>query len=236
MYLYSFLILFRNKDEALDECFLDVTENKPGIPYATQVAKTIKAQILEELSLTASAGVAPNKFLAKIASDMDKPDGLFVIKPHQVEEFLRNLPVNKLWGVGPVTEKGLSKLGIQTIGQLREQPKELLVLKFGKVGVNFFNLARGIDERSVDAGGKTKSISREITFPTDLLAVEQMVGELRDLSKEVAKDLRAASLKGRTITLKVRYPDLKIQTRSQTLSFGLDVNNQDIVWVLEADL
>ena len=207
---------------ALDECFLDVTQNKPGIPFATQVAKNIKAQILEELSLTASAGVAPNKFLAKIASDMDKPDGLFVIKPHQVEEFLKDLPVNKLWGVGPVTEKGLSKLEIRTIGQLRRQPLELLVRKFGKVGVNFFNLARGIDERPVDARGKRQSISREITFPIDLLAVEQMAGELRELSEEVAKDLRAARFKGRTITLKVRYPDLKIQTRSQTLSVGLD--------------
>ena len=207
---------------ALDECFLDVTQNKPGIPYATEVAKTIKAQILEDLSLTASAGVAPNKFLAKIASDMDKPDGLYVIRPHEVEGFLRDLPVSKLWGVGPVTEKQLDNLGIRTIGQLRDQPKELLVRKFGKVGVNFYNLARGIDERPVDAEGKRKSISREITFPTDLLVVEQMVEELRGLSEGVAKDLGAGGLKGRTITLKVRYPDLKIQTRSQTLPVGVD--------------
>ena len=172
--------------------------------------------------MTASAGVAPNKFLAKIASDMDKPNGLFVIKPHQVEAFLRNLPVSKLWGVGPVTERGLYDLGIRTIDELRKQPLELLVRKFGKVGVNFYNLARGIDERPVDAGGRRKSISREITFPTDLLSVEQLVEELQGLSEEVAKDLRTLRLKGRTITLKVRHPNLKIQTRSQTLPVGLD--------------
>ncbi|MCZ6680676.1 MAG: DNA polymerase IV [Candidatus Poribacteria bacterium] len=202
---------------ALDECFLDVTQNKRGMPYATEVAKSIKAQIRTELSLTASAGVAPNKFLAKMASDMDKPDGLFVIKPHGIEVFLENLPVQKIWGVGPVTEKRLHEMGIETIGQLREISLERLIREFGKVGGDFYHFARGVDDRPVHPREERKSISRETTFATDLFSTEKMKAQLRQLSEDVAQCLQAEGLRGRRFTLKVRYPNLTIQTRSQTL-------------------
>ncbi|MCZ6676675.1 MAG: DNA polymerase IV [Candidatus Poribacteria bacterium] len=207
---------------AYDECYLDVTQNKHSIPYATEVAKAIKADICSQLSLTASAGVAGNKFLAKIASDMDKPNGLFVIKPHQVEAFLENLPVKKIWGVGPVTEKRLHEMDIETIGQLREISLEVLSREFGKVGGDFYHLARGVDDRPVDPCDDRKSISRETTFAADLFAVEQMKVEIQQLSENVAQFLESEGLKGRTVTLKVRYPNLTIRTRSQTLLAGIN--------------
>ena len=205
---------------ALDECYLDVTDNLQSIPTATQTAMAIKQQIKEQLQLTASAGVASNKFLAKIASDMEKPDGLTVIKPYQVEAFLENLPVNKMWGVGPVTYEQLQQMQIQTIGQLRQLSLAELNRQWGKLGVRLYHLARGQDDRTVDPSDGRKSVSRETTFAQDLFSLPQIEQELAQLSTEVAQVLRTEKLRGRKVTLKVRYPNFQIQTRSQSQAGG----------------
>src|SRR2546427_10509625 len=153
---------------SLDEAYLDVSENKTGLPTATQVARTIREQIRSELSLTASAGVAPNKFLAKIASDWKKPDGLFVIRSHQVEAFLVGLPVRKIPGVGKATEKILLDMGIPTVGDLHRCSEGELVTRFGKWGTRLWQLARGIDENPVEPSRKRKSWSSENTFQRDI--------------------------------------------------------------------
>lgn len=207
---------------ALDECYLDVTDNLQSIPTATQTAMAIKQQIREQMQLTASAGVANNKFLAKIASDMEKPDGLTVIKPRQVEAFLQHLPVNKMWGVGPVTNKQLQQMEIQTIGQLRQLSLAELSRQWGKLGVRLYHLARGQDDQAVDPSDDRKSVSRETTFAEDLFSLSRMEQELAELSTEVAEVLRREGLRGRRVTLKVRYPNFQIQTRSQSQANGLE--------------
>jgi len=207
---------------ALDECYLDVTDNLQSIPTATQTAMAIKQQIREQMQLTASAGVANNKFLAKIASDMEKPDGLTVIKPRQVEAFLQHLPVNKMWGVGPITNKQLQQMQIQTIGQLRQLSLAELSRQWGKLGVRLYHLARGQDDQAVDPSDDRKSVSRETTFAEDLFSLSRMEQELAELSTEVAEVLRREGLRGRRVTLKVRYPNFQIQTRSQSQANGLE--------------
>ena len=147
---------------SLDEAYLDVTENKTGLPTATQVARTIREQIRTELQLTASAGVAPNKFLAKIASDWKKPDGLFVIQPDEVDSFLISLPVGRVPGVGKVTEEKLQSLGVQTIGDLRRFELSALEKRFGRYGVRLYELARGVDESAVVPGRPTNPSQRKI--------------------------------------------------------------------------
>src|SRR5580698_9553471 len=153
---------------SLDEAYLDVTENKTGLATATKVASTIRQQIREELQLTASAGVAPNKFLAKIASDWRKPNGLFVIQPAEVEAFLTPLPVGRIPGVGKVTEKRLEQLGIRTVGELREHELETLESAFGRYGLRLHGLARGLDHNPVVPNRPTQSISAEDTFESDV--------------------------------------------------------------------
>src|SRR5262250_3474888 len=167
---------------SLDEAYLDVSENKTGLPTATQVARTIREQIRSELSLTASAGVAPNKFLAKIASDWKKPDGLFVIQPEEVDAFLLPLPVGRVPGVGKVTEEKLKSLGVQTIGELRSFELAVLEKRFGRYGVRLYELARGIDESRVVPDRPTQSISAEDTFPQDVLLTdtESMIRKLAE--------------------------------------------------------
>lgn len=157
---------------SLDEAYLDVTENKTGLPTATLVARTIRQQIRQELNLTASAGVAPNKFLAKLASDWKKPDGLFVIQPEEVDAFLLTLPVGRLPGVGKVTEEKLTRLGIKTVGELRNLELARLEVEFGRYGARLYELARGIDENQVIPDRPTKSISVEDTFAEDVLLSE----------------------------------------------------------------
>src|SRR5499427_4677559 len=154
---------------SLDEAYLDVTENKMGLPTATRVARAIREQIREELNLTASAGVAPNKFLAKIASDWRKPDGLFVIQPEEVDTFLLPLPVARPPGVGKVTEEKLKALGVETIADLRQMERGTIEAHFGRYGVRLYELARGIDESPVVPDRPTQSISAEDTFERDVL-------------------------------------------------------------------
>jgi len=165
---------------SLDEAYLDVSENKTGLPTATQVARTIREQIRTEVGLTASAGVAPNKFLAKIASDWKKPDGLFVIQPKEVDSFLLPLPVGRLPGVGKVTEEKLKRLDVQTVADLRKMDLAMLERRFGRYGVRLYELARGIDRSEVVPDRPTQSISAEDTFEQDvpLAETEPMIRSL----------------------------------------------------------
>jgi DNA polymerase-4 len=200
---------------SLDEAYLDVTENKTGLPTATRVARAIRAQIREELNLTASAGVAPNKFLAKIASDWRKPDGLFVIQPDEVDPFLRPLPVGRLPGVGKVTEARLEKLGIRTVGDLRGLELPALEGPFGRHGLRLYELARGIDNSPVLPDRPTQSVSAEDTFQHDV-----PLSETEPLIRRLAEKTWIASRKetriARTVVLKLKTSEFRILTRSHT--------------------
>src|SRR5438093_1290997 len=202
---------------SLDEAYLDVTENKTGLPTATRVASAIREQIRQELSLTASAGVAPNKFLAKLASDWRKPDGLFVIQPEEVGTFLLPLPVGRLPGVGKVTEEKLEKLGIKTVSSLRGLDLPMLEGHFGRYGMRLYELSRGIDNCQVVPNRPPKSISAEDTFERDvpLSETEPMI---RSLTEKVWSASRKESRVPRTVVLKLKTSDFNILTRSHTPS------------------
>lgn len=200
---------------SLDEAYLDVTANKLGLPTATKVAKAIRAQIREELNLTASAGVAPNKFLAKIASDWRKPDGLFVIQPQEVEAFLTTLPVGRIPGVGKVTERRLEKLRVRTVGQLRELELPALQASFGRFGTRLYELARGIDEHPVVPNRPTKSISAEDTFQADV-SLGQIEPLIRRLAEKVWTSSRKEARAARTVILKLKTAEFQIHTRRHT--------------------
>ena len=197
---------------SLDEAYLDVTHELTGIPTATETAETIRREIRDETHLTASAGVAPNKFLAKIASDWRKPDGMFVIKPHQVDRFLVDLPVRKIPGVGKATEAVLTDMGIVTVGDLREFDQPQLIARFGKWGTRLWELARGIDESPVEPSRKRKSWSSENTFSTDVTRGEAATW-IREQAHKIFASLEERSMRGRTVTVKLRTPDFKTQTR-----------------------
>jgi DNA polymerase-4 len=200
---------------SLDEAYLDVTDNKTGLPTATLVARTIREQISQELNLTASAGVAPNKFLAKLASDWRKPDGLFVIQPDEIEAFLLPLPVGRLPGVGKVTGEKLAKLGIQTVADLRKIDLSVLEHEFGGYGVRLHELARGIDDTEVVPDRPTQSISAEDTFELDvpLAETDPMI---RRLAEKVWSASRKESRIARTVVLKLKTSEFKLLTRSHT--------------------
>ncbi len=200
---------------SLDEAYLDVTENKSGLPTATRVAKTIREQIREELRLTASAGVAPNKFLAKIASDWRKPDGLFVIQPEDVDTFLPQLPVGRIPGVGKVTEARLKQVGIRTVGDLQLLEFAALEGQFGRYGVRLYELARGIDHSKVVPNRPTQSISAEDTFERDIPLVETE-SLIRRLAEKVWAASRKESRIARTVVLKLKTSEFNILTRSHT--------------------
>jgi len=200
---------------SLDEAYLDVSENKTGLGSATEVAETIRRQIRERTSLTASAGVAPNKFLAKIASDWRKPDGIFVVRPHQVTDFLERLPVKKLPGVGKATQSTLSTLGVTVVGDLLPLELRDLESRFGRFGLRLYNLARGIDNNEVRPDRPVKSISSEQTFETDL-----SLGELTAPTQSSAERTWTVAAKsdriGRTVVLKLKTSKFQTVTRSLT--------------------
>src|SRR6266700_2179187 len=202
---------------SLDEAYLDVTENKTGLATATLVARTIREQIRQELNLTASAGVALNKFLAKIASDWRKPDGLFVIQPDDVDAFLLPLPVGRLPGVGKVTGEKLDQLGVRTVGDLRGLDSSTLENHFGRYGLRLYELARGLDNSEVVPNRPTKSISAEDTFEHDvpLAETEPMI---RRLAEKTWSASRKESRVGRTVVLKLKTSEFDILTRSHTPS------------------
>lgn len=197
---------------SLDEAYLDVTQELTGIPTATETAEVIRREIRQETRLTASAGVAPNKFLAKIASDWKKPDGLFVIRPHQVERFLTTLPVRKIPGVGKATEAVLHDMKIQTVGDLREFSEADLIARFGKWGTRLWELARGIDESPVEPSRKRKSWSSENTFAKDVTR-EEAAEWIAEQAHRLWESLEERSMRGRTVTVKLRTPDFKTATR-----------------------
>jgi len=198
---------------SLDEAYLDVTENKTGLATATKVAGTIRQQIREELNLTASAGVAPNKFLAKIASDWRKPNGLFVIQPAEVEDFLTPLPVGRIPGVGKVTEEKLPKLGLRLVGEIRASTLEELRTHFGRYGQRLYELARGIDESPVVPNRPTQSISAEDTFEQDVFLTETEP-MIRRLAEKTWMASRKESRIARTVILKLKTAEFHILTRS----------------------
>jgi len=200
---------------SLDEAYLDVTINKTGLPTATRVAQTIREQIREELKLTASAGVAPNKFLAKIASDWRKPDGLFVIKPEDVDDFLSPLPVRRIPGVGKVTEEKLRTMEIHTVADLRKFDLPTLQSHFGRFGARLHELARGIDESEVTPDRPTQSVSAEDTFENDVL-LSETEPTIRRLAERTWSASRQELRIARTVVLKLKTSEFKILTRSHT--------------------
>jgi len=209
---------------SLDEAYLDVTENKLSEPLARVIAEHIRKRIRNELNLTASAGVGPNKFIAKVASDFKKPDGLVVVPPERVNEFVEALPVEKLWGVGPVTAKRLHERGFFKAGDIRRaNPAELHAL-LGKFGDFIYDLSFGRDDREVEAHRESKSTGTETTFERDILDRIQLEDYLLTQSEEISEDLKKNDLTGRTITLKVKYSDFKSITRSRTLMKSTDDN------------
>jgi DNA polymerase-4 len=201
---------------SLDEAYLDVTENLKGILSATRIAEEIRARIRAETELTASAGVSYNKFLAKLASDHRKPDGLFVITPQMGPAFVETLPVRKFHGVGPATARKMAGLGIETGLDLRAQSQPLLQQHFGKAGSYYYWAARGVDERPVRADRIRKSVGTENTFAADLFAYEAAREALREIVDKVWAHCEASGIRGRTVTLKVKFANFQVITRSRT--------------------
>jgi len=202
---------------SIDEAFLDATGSVRLFGPPEEIARKIKETVYRETGLTVSAGVAPCKFVAKIASDMEKPDGLTVVPQERVREFLDPLAVNKMWGVGKVTREALKNLNILTFRDLRRTPLEVLERKFGQYGEKMHRLSMGLDEREVEPEHDAKSIGHEETFSEDIVRVDSARKELLDLAEKVARRTRQEWLKGRTITLKVKYSDFALITRSATL-------------------
>jgi DNA polymerase IV len=203
---------------SLDEAYLDVTQNHWGMSYGSRVAKELKTRIREVTGCTASAGVAPNKFLAKIASGWRKPDGLTVISPERVERFLEALPVDALWGVGPVTARKLRTLGIERLVDVRRVDLEVLRGEVGSLAESLLRLSYGDDPRPVVPDRPAKSASSETTYAEDLQDLAKIREELARLARETAQWLERKGLAGRTVTIKVRYADFTTVTRSHTLS------------------
>ena len=208
---------------SVDEAFLDITGTERLLGDAVTVARRIKSRIEEELRLTASVGVAHNKFLAKLASDLEKPDGLTVIGPDDVDRILPPLPIERLWGVGRVTAERMHARGIRTIGDLRARSREELDADFGRSGEHFHRLARGLDVRRVVPDTRAKSISQERTFPVDIESAEYVRDVLRGQVEHVARRVRRGGFEGRTVSIKVRYGAFETITRSHTLPEPTDV-------------
>ncbi len=212
---------------SLDEAYLDVTEDKLHIGSAMEIAKRIKQEIKEELQLTASAGVSINKFVAKIASDLNKPDGLTFIGPSKIENFMSTLPVEKFHGVGKVTADKMKTMGLFTGGDLKALSEEELTRRFGKSGLFFYRIVRGIDEREVQTHRETKSLGAEDTFTYDLTTPEEMYKELDRIGETVCNRLKKSHLQGRTVTLKVKFSDFTQITRNQ--SFPKPISDFDSI-------
>lgn len=212
---------------SLDEAYLDVTEDKMGIGSAMEIAKQIKKSIKEELNLTASAGVSINKFVAKIASDINKPDGLTFIGPSKIESFMDQLPVEKFHGVGKVTADKMKGMQLFTGSDLKKLTEDELVSHFGKTGHFYFKIVRGIDDRQVQTHRETKSLGAEDTFTYDLTTPDEMNKELDRIGVTVANRLEKSQLKGRTVTLKVKFSDFTQITRNH--SFAHPVGDLDTI-------
>jgi DNA polymerase IV len=202
---------------SIDEAFLDVTSDKKNIGSATLIAKEIRKEIKKRTGLTASAGISVNKFLAKIASDIKKPDGQFVIPPEDATRFIENLPVEKFYGIGKVTAEKMHKLGIHYGTDLKTWDLTSLVRNFGKAGMFYYKIVRGEDERVVETNLERKSVGTELTFDNDLTTRFEIVAELYKIEKELMKRMTESETTGRTVTLKVKFSDFQQITRSKTL-------------------
>jgi len=207
---------------SIDEAFLDVTGSLRIFGKPEEIVHKIKKAIKEEIGLTVSAGIAPLKFIAKIASDLNKPDGLTIVLPEQVHEFLESLPIEKLWGVGKTTQKALALLNVRTIGDLSRIPLEVLEAKFGKHGTHLHLLSMGIDDREVETEREVKSIGHEETYAEDISSIDAVKKEILSLSGRVARRLRQEGFAGKTVTLKIKYHDFVQITRSVTLPESTD--------------
>ncbi|MCW2395833.1 MULTISPECIES: DNA polymerase IV [unclassified Sphingobium] len=202
---------------SLDEAYLDVTRNKPGVASATYVAQEIRRMIREETGLTASAGVSCNKLIAKLASDQNKPDGLCVVRPDEAEAFMAAMPVSRIHGVGPVTARRMAALGIHSGADLKEWPLPALQRHFGKAAAFYFGAARGLDERPVRDRESRKSISVEDTFASDIGAEGLLLAELEKIAARLWGRVTTSRALGRTVTLKIKLGDFRILTRSRSL-------------------
>ncbi|HLP64100.1 DNA polymerase IV [Flavobacterium sp.] len=204
---------------SLDEAYLDVTQNKKGNPSASLIAQEIRQRIFEEVGLTASAGISINKFVAKVASDYNKPNGQKTVSPNEVEEFLENLDVKKFYGIGKVTTEKMYQLGIFTGKDLKSKTKEYLEEHFGKSGGFYYYIVRGIHNSEVKPNRTTKSVAAEHTFNENLTSEIFMEKKLERIAEELEKRLKRYSISGKTVTLKIKYSDFTQQTRSKTLPY-----------------
>ncbi len=234
--LFALLDEFSPKVEpiSIDEAFLDITGCTRLLGTPEEIAKKIKARIRERLKLTASIGIAPNKFVAKIASDLEKPDGLVIVPGDKVLEFLHPLPIGKMWGVGKKSEAKLKAMGIHTIGDLARMSQDAVIKKFGKNGLHFWLLANGIDDREVEADHGVKSVSLENTFDQDVADEACIRDTILSLADNVSRILRQKGLKGKTVTLKIRLEDFSTFTRSH--SYGSFFDSSQIIGQTSLDL
>ena len=219
---------------SLDEAFLDVSGSLKLFGSADEIARRIKQEIKDELHLVVSAGIAPNKFVAKIASDFEKPDGFVVVKEGNMQDFLDPLPVKRIWGVGKKTEVQLNNYGITTIKDLRNQSQLWLIERFGKQGDHIYRLAHGLDKREVISDAKAKSISSENTFIENISDKETLMAYLSHLTEQVASRLREKNRKGKTINIKIRFHDFTTIVRSKTLAESTNQTQQ--IWQLVKSL
>lgn len=211
---------------SLDEAYLDVTENKKGNPSANDIAREIRQRIFDEIGLTASAGISINKFIAKVASDINKPNGQKTIHPDEVIQFLEELPVNKFYGVGKVTAAKMYNLGIFVGNDLKQKSLDELVNLFGKSGSHYYNIVRGIHNSAVKPNRIRKSLGAERTFRENISSEVFMLQKLNDIADELEKRMTKSNTKGKTITLKIKYSDFTQQTRSKTIGTFMQKKKQ----------
>ncbi|WP_322551008.1 DNA polymerase IV [Flavobacterium psychraquaticum] len=204
---------------SLDEAYLDVTENKKGNPSATLIAQEIRKRIFEEVGLTASAGISANKFVAKIASDFNKPNGQKTVNPDEIESFLEKLDVKKFYGVGKVTAEKMYQLGIFSGFDLKQRSQEYLEKHFGNSGLHYYQISRGIHNSEVKPNRKVKSVGAERTFNENLSSEIYLEERILNIANELEKRLKKSKISGKTITLKLKYSDFTLQTRSKTLPY-----------------
>jgi DNA polymerase-4 len=218
---------------SLDEAYLDVTENKKGNPSASLIAKEIRKKIKEETGLNASAGISINKFIAKVASDINKPNGQKTVPPNEVTGFLEKLDIKKFFGVGKVTVQKMYRHGIFTGKDLKEKSKEYLDEHFGKSGGFYYHVVRGNHFSEVKTSRTRKSLAAERTFSENISSEIFMVKKLEDIAKEVEKRLKKSKIAGKTVTLKIKYSDFTLQTRSKTLPYYISDKNVMVETVKE---
>ena len=219
---------------SLDEAYLDVTENKMGNPSATMIAREIRAKIKEKTGLNASAGISINKFIAKVASDINKPNGQKTVHPQEVSEFLEQLEIRKFYGVGKVTAEKMYRLGIFTGKDLKSKSEEYLADHFGKHGPYYYNVVRGIHESEVKPNRMRKSLGAERTFSENISSEIFMLEKLTNIAEEIERRLQKCKVAGKTVTLKIKYSDFTLQTRSKTISYY--ISSKELILELAKEL